>query len=180
MGEDLAALRVEFDDYAETEGDTGATPSDWDVEPWAEPVATVELLQDLITKISRYIVARPHEVLAIALWVLMSWAHEFAAHHSVYLVATSVEPDSGKTTTLGVLRFLVPKPFTGAEPTGPTIFRFVDREKPTLLIDEADDLFARTTDVKHIFNAAWTRGTKIPRQVQGRTYWFDPFCPKIV
>src|SRR5271168_2399001 len=52
LGEDLAALRVEFDDYAETEGDTGATPSDWDVEPWAEPVATAELLQDLITKIS--------------------------------------------------------------------------------------------------------------------------------
>jgi hypothetical protein len=66
------------------------------------------------------------------------------------------------------------------ESTGPSIYRFVDREKPTLLVDEADDLFARKTDVKHIFNAAWTRGTKIPRQVQGVTVWFDPFCPKAV
>src|SRR5262249_47136196 len=65
-----------------------------------------------------------------------------------------------------------------------TIFRFVDREKPTLLIDEVDDLFQRKADVRHIFNAAWTRGTKIPRQVsiQGvsMTVWFDPFCPKAV
>jgi hypothetical protein len=53
-------------------------------------------------------------------------------------------------------------------------------EKPTLIVDEADDLFARKTDVKHIFNASWTRGTKIPRQMQGMTHWFDPFCPKVV
>ncbi|MGO9682718.1 MAG: DUF3631 domain-containing protein, partial [Beijerinckiaceae bacterium] len=127
---------------------------------------------------------RPHEVLAIALWVAMAWVHEVAATHSLYLVATSAEPDSGKTTTLGVLGFVVPKPFTAAEPTGPAIYRFVDREKPTLLVDEADDLFQRKSDVKHIFNVAWTRGTKIPRQVQvqgvSMTVWFDPFCPKVV
>jgi hypothetical protein len=75
---------------------------------------------------------------------------------------------------------LLPKPFAGAEPTGPSIYRFIDREKPTLIVDEADDLFARKTDVKHIFNASWTRGTKIPRQVQGVTHWFDPFCPKVM
>ena len=181
LGEDLAALRIEFTEFVDaSDGGAGITPSDWDVAPWEEPVATAELLPEIINKIRRYIVARPHETIAIALWTMMAWTHDIAAYHSVYLVVTSAEPDSGKTTLLGVLKFLVPKPFTGAEPTGPSIFRFVDREKPTLLIDEADDLFARKTDVKHIFNAAWTRGTKIPRQVKGETYWFDPFSPKIV
>lgn len=142
------------------------------------------LLQEVIDKISKHIIVRPHELLAMALWVAMTWVHEIAATHSPYLIATSAEPDSGKTTLLGVLRFLVPKPFTAAELTGPSIFRFVDREKPTLLVDEGDDLFQRKADIKHIFNAAWTRGTKIPRQVSihgiSVTVWFDPFCPKAV
>jgi hypothetical protein len=36
--------------------------------------------------------------------------------------------------------FLVPKPFVSVEPTGPSVYRTVDREHPTLIIDEADDL----------------------------------------
>ena len=54
--------------------------------------------------------------------------------------------------------------------------RRVDREHPTLIIDEADDVFYRKSDLRAIVNAGWSRGTKIPRQ--GR--WYDPFCPKIL
>jgi putative DNA primase/helicase len=183
LGEELSALRDEFSEFA---AESTVTPpvTNWHVDPWHDPVATVALLQELIIKIRKHIVAQPHEVLAIVLWVLMAWIHGVAATHSPYLVATSAEPDSGKSTLLGVLGFLVPKPFTGAEPTGPSVYRFVDCEKPTLLVDEADDLFQRKSDVKHIFNVGWTRGTKIPRQVQvqgvSTTVWFDPFCPKVV
>jgi hypothetical protein len=70
----------------------------------------------------------------------------------------------------------VPKPFVSVEPTGPSVYRTVDREHPTLIIDEADDLFYRKSDLRAIVNAGWSRGTKIPRQ--GR--WYDPFCPKIL
>jgi hypothetical protein len=55
-----------------------------------------------------------------------------------------LSPDSGKSTLLGVLRFLVPKPFVSVEPSGPSVYRTVDREHPTLIIDEADDLFYRS------------------------------------
>ena len=96
--------------------------------------------------------------------------------HSPILAAISVEPIFGKSTLLGVLRFLVPKPFVSVEPTGPSVYRTVDRERPTLIIDEADDLFYRKSDLRAIVNAGWSRGTKIPRQ--GR--WYDPFCPKIL
>ena len=106
---------------------------------------------------------------------MTAWAHE-GATHSPILAAISVEPDSGKSTLLGVLRFLVPKPFVSVEPTGPSVYRTVDREHPTLIIDEADDLFYRKSDLRAIVNAGWSRGTRIPRQ--GR--WYDPFCPKIL
>ena len=70
----------------------------------------------------------------------------------------------------------MPKPFVSVEPTGPSVYRTVDREHPTLIIDEADDLFYRKSDLRAIVNAGWSRGTRIPRQ--GR--WYDPFCPKIL
>ena len=182
LEEDVALLREEFAEFAGGGGaeDGSATPASWDVEPWGEPVKTQALLQDLSDQVRGYMVLRPEALTAVVLWTAMSWTHDAIATHSPYLVATSAEPDSGKTTLLGVLYNLVPKPLMGAEPTGANIYRLVDREHPTLIIDEADDLFARRSDIKHIFNSAWTRGVKIPRQVQGRTHWFDPFCPKAI
>src|ERR1700719_1083647 len=56
------------------------------------------------------------------------------------------------------------------------LYRTVDREHPTLIIDEADDLFYRKSDLGAVVNAGWSRGTKIQRQ--GR--WYNPFCPKIL
>jgi hypothetical protein len=42
----------------------------------------------------------------------------------------------------------------------------------------------RKSDLKHIVNAGWTRGAKIPRQVSVNgvctTAYFDPFCPKVI
>jgi hypothetical protein len=70
----------------------------------------------------------PEPVTATALWTMTAWAHE-GATHSPILAAISVEPDSGKSTLLGVLRFLVPKPFVSVEPTGPSVYRTVDRER---------------------------------------------------
>ena len=101
-----------------------------------------KLLQKISAKIRKYIVLRPEALIATALWTMTAWAHE-GATHSPILAAISVEPDSGKSTLLGVLHFLVPKPFVSVEPTGPSVYRTVDREHPTLIIDEADDLFYR-------------------------------------
>ena len=133
------------------------------------------VLEELIARINRHIKAKPHQVLCIALWVLMAWVHEVAAHYSVYLVATSPKEDCGKTTLIvDVVAQLVPKPYRGAELTGANVYRFVDAAKPTLIVDDADDLFKRKSDLAHIFNVSWTRNTKIPRQVMGITVCSTP------
>lgn len=184
LDEDLETLRGEFSEYTGIVDKTGTPSVTWHVEPWPEPVATAALLRDLINKINQHFAARPHEVLTIALWIMMAWVHEIAATYSAILAATSAEPYSGKTTMLGVVSFQTPKPFSAVEATGPTIYRFVDREKPTFILDEADTIFKRKADINSIFNASWTRGTKIPRQVSINgvyvTVWFDPFCPKAI
>jgi sugar phosphate isomerase/epimerase len=174
LDEDVAAIRDDFTAFVGMESRAASTDP-WNVEPWPDPVETQALLQEISAKISKYIVLHPEAVTATVLWTMTAWVHEGAAHSPI-LAAISVEPDSGKSTLLGVLRFLVPKPFVSVEPTGPSVYRTVDREHPTLIIDEADDLFYRKSDLRAIVNAGWSRGTRIPRQ--GR--WYDPFCPKIL
>src|SRR5260370_29237704 len=92
----------------------------------------------LSAKVRKYTVLRPEAVIATALWTMTAWAHE-GAPHSPILAAISVEPNSGKSTLLGVLRFLVPKPFLTVEPTGPSVYLTFDLGHPTLIIAEADD-----------------------------------------
>jgi hypothetical protein len=180
--DDLEALRQEFKDFVGIA--EGFSISDDITEPWPEPVDVAAVLQAVDAKIGKHVVLQPHQRTAVTLWVAMAWVHNDIATHSPILAATSAEADTGKTTLLGTVARLVPKPFLNVETTGPNIYRFVDAHKPTLILDEADDLFARKSDVKHVINASWTRGTKIPRQAKIGDNWvtvqFDPFCPKVI
>ena len=72
----------------------------------------------------------------------------------------------------------------GVGATAASIFRVIDREKPTLLGDNVDTLLKRKPDLTELFLLTYTRGVKIPRaeKICGEwvTRWFDPFCPKTV
>src|SRR3984893_12900899 len=131
LDEDVAIIRDHFTAFVGMQSWTASTDS-WNVELWPDPVDTQRLLQMISAKVRKYIVLRPEALIATALWTMTAWAHE-GATHSPILAAISVEPDSGKSTLVGVLRFLVPKPFVSVEPTGPSVYRTVDREQPTLM-----------------------------------------------
>jgi putative DNA primase/helicase len=180
--DDLETLRQEFKDFVGVA--EGVATSDEDVEPWPDPVDPVALLQAIDDKTAKHVVMQPHQRTAVALWVTMSWVHNEIATFSPILVTTSPDEGSGKTTLFGTVARLVPKPSLHVESTGPNVYRFVDARKPTLILDEADDLFVRKSDLKHVINASWARGTKIPRQVKIDGVWitveFDPFCPKAI
>jgi putative DNA primase/helicase len=185
IGEDISALRDEFVELCAATTEGSAAPStDWDIEPWGEPVTTVMVLEELIARINRHIKATPEQILCIALWIMMAWAHEIAAHYSLYLVATSPDIGMGKTTLLvDVLARLVPKPYVcGANPTEASIFRAADRDKPTMLFDNVDTLFRRKPEVTELFLNGWTRGIGVPRSEKIGGTWmtvrYDPFCPK--
>ena len=172
-GEDLDMLRAEFEAFV------GPEEMEDKLDPWDEAVETKALLNELTAQLRRYVVMHDDVAVAISLWTMFAWVHELAVH-SPLLVITSAEPDAGKTTSLGVLHRLTPEPYLAAELTGPNLYRIVDHLHPTLIVDDADMLFQRRADLTHIVNISWTRGTKVPRQVQGTTYRFDPFCPKVL
>ena len=177
LDEDIELLKDEFKEFADSEEEE---PDIGDVELWPDPVDTKALLNELMTQLKRYVVMHDDASVAIVLWVMFAWVHNIAVH-SPYLVFVSAEGDCGKTTACDVVKFLSPRGHSGTELTAASIYRFVDRVRPTLIIDDADTLFKRKPDLVTIVNAAWTRGTKIPRQGSGGlTYWFDPFSPKVI
>src|SRR5262249_44315009 len=138
------------------------------------------ILIELMAQLRRYVVVQHDVAIAITLWILCSWVHEVAVH-SPLLIATSAEPDSGKSTLLGVLGFLVPRPYSVVELTGANIYHIVDLKNPTLLIDEADQLFRRKPALAEVVNVGWTRGSaRIPRMMHGVMHEFDVFCPKVI
>jgi hypothetical protein len=177
LGEDLDFLSDEFAQFAASEEKSSDATS---VAPWPEPVDVRALLTELTTQLRRYVVVHDDAAaVVIVLWIAFVWVHEIAVHSPI-LVFTGAEPDTGKTTTCGVLKLLTPRAYAAAELTGPNLYRFVDHLHPTLIIDDADQLFERKPDLVHIVNVSWTRGTKVPRQDHGVTRWFDPFCPKVI
>jgi hypothetical protein len=173
---DLELLRDEFAVYVAAEDDIRRSR---DAKPWEETVSTQALMTEVMDQIRRYMVVHDDVAIAVTLWTMFAWIHDIAVH-SPNLDVDSAEPDSGKSTLLGVLSFLVPRPYKVAEITGSNIYRIVDRTHPTLIIDEADQLLCRKPALTEIINASWTRGTKIPRMVNGIERLFDPFCPKII
>jgi putative DNA primase/helicase len=176
IGGDADKLRAEFDAFVD-ESTSGIVA---DLAPWPNPVNTKTLLADVMAQLRRYMVVTDEQAVAITLWVAFAWLHDFAVYSPI-LVFKSAEPDSGKTNACGVLRFLTPRAYSAAEMSGPSLFRFVDRVRPTLIIDDADRLLQRKPDLAHIINVGWTLGTLIPRVgPDGEIVWFNPFCPKIL
>jgi hypothetical protein len=117
---------------------------------------------------------------AATLWVGFAWTHDAYAH-SPLLLATSKEPNSGKTL-VELLKLLVPRGLSAIDMTGATLFRFIERFNPTFVLDEADTLFRENEQLRVLFNSGWTRGSGVPR-INPDTLEpevFPTFAPKII
>ena len=178
LGEDVEVLREEF---AELRGEEEEKIKCSEVEPWDEPVDTRELLDGVTTQFGRYIIVHDRVIAPIVpLWICFAWCFEIAAF-SPLLVFESADSGEAKTAASKVVASLTPRAYIIVEPTGPAFYRFVDRVRPTLIIDDADRLLPRRPDLAHIINASWTRGVPIPRvDASGNVHLFDPFCPKVL
>jgi hypothetical protein len=124
---------------------------------------------------------------AVALWVAHTHIPLERLEQSPILAVTSAVKQSGKTKLLDVLEFLVRDPWRITRPSESVLFRKIDRDQPTVLLDEVDTIFndksGTTEGIRSVFNSGNRRGTKVPRNVpQGKTFAlveFDVFCPKV-
>jgi Protein of unknown function (DUF3631) len=157
LGEDLETLIEEFEVFF------AARSLPAELLPWPDPVETAELLAGIEAKFRRYVVAPDAITAATTLWVPFTYLVEIAVY-APKLLFQFPERDAGKSTALDVIRWMVQRPYLAIEATGAAIYRIVNRLKPTLILDEADTLFERSTVLAHIINESWSnRGAKIPR-----------------
>ena len=152
----------------------------WDVEPWQDAVESAVLLADLQHQIRKYVVLTENQILVAALWVMMAWVHSRAATHSPVLMATSPQPNSGKSTLLGVLGFLTPRSLVCVGLNEAVLFRSIDLWQPTLITDEADTAFVDNEPLRAVYNSGWARGTGVLRCVgdDHTPKLFEVFTPR--
>jgi putative DNA primase/helicase len=166
-----------------------------EIDPWPQTVDGVELLGDVIDAFGRHVVMGDREKLTASLWALHCHVLE-ATSITPRLAATSVFPESGKTTFLKVLRFLIPRPLHLVALKGPTLFRTIEYWHPSMLLDECNNWLFNATggggddtkgDIMSIIDAGHERGVIVPRLVpsaNGSGDWvphgFDVYGPLVL
>jgi Protein of unknown function (DUF3631) len=143
------------------------------------------LLGDVCAYLKRFVVFTSEaQPTTIALWVAHSWAID-AFDYTAYLQITSPEKQCGKSRVLDCLEPITPKAWRAISPSEAVLFRKIDVDRPTLLLDETDTLFSNGNDdrgelLRSLLNAGFERKAKVPRCIdKGReVHDFAVFCPK--
>jgi hypothetical protein len=155
-----------------------------------KPVDLAGLLEEVCAFLKRYVVfpLPAEQPLAIALWVAHTWALD-AFDYTPYLYVASPEKQCGKTRLLDCLELLTPKPWRAILPSEAVLFRTIEKDRPTLLLDEIDGVFNNSKDerkeaLRSLLNAGFEEKAKIPRCIgQGQNLDvknFAVFCPKVL
>ena len=141
------------------------------------PPELSELFDILAHLLQEYVGLKPHEYVAIALWILHS--HIFDKFMiSPRLALLSAVRGVGKTTLLDCIRLLAAKTAKTDNATPAWIYHHVDRHRGTLLVDEADNLGLATNGIlRAVFNSGHRRGGKVSRLSGGQPRDYSTFCP---
>ena len=73
------------------------------------------------------------------------------------MVIISPEKRCGKTTVLIILQFLTPRSELASNISAAAVFRYVEDERPTLLIDEADTFIKDNEEMRGVLNSGHTK-----------------------
>jgi hypothetical protein len=156
------------------------------VAAFAYPESVGELLEETRWFFKRYVVVPDVAADAVALWNAHTYVFD-VARATPYLYFWSPDPGSGKTTALEALQVTARDGFLVDDLTGAALYRFIEKERPSLLIDEVDGIFnrkngdPRAEDIRKVLNSGYSAGKRVIRVGGPRNedvQKFDPFCPK--
>jgi Protein of unknown function (DUF3631)/CHC2 zinc finger len=156
----------------------------WLVEPCPEPVDSDALLRDVVRHFRRHVVCSHDDALAVTLWVMLAWVHDAVATHSPILNINSAEPESGKSTALGLISFLAPRCVSSVEISEAALYRAIELWQPSFVIDEFDSVLANEdkSALRSVINSGHIRGQGVVRCVERdfTPQLFQTFCPKAI
>ena len=152
-----------------------------DTEPWPEPVDGARTLDEVAAIISRYVMLPAKTVNAVTLWC--AYSHAFKAFvHSPRLNLFSPEKGCGKTTLLDVITTMTPRSLRTENITAAVLFRLVDSQSPTLLLDECDTYLRDNDELHGLLNAGHKRGAQAVRceGENNKVRVFNAFAPAVL
>ena len=139
------------------------------------PVDGAALLDEIRNTYTRFVVLPPGAADALALWTLHTFAIE-AADITPYLILTSPQKRSGKSTTLTVASALSYKALTTNNISPAALFRTIEACAPTLFIDECDTFARENDELRGILNSGHTRQTAFVIRTVGENPEARRFC----
>jgi putative DNA primase/helicase len=126
--------------------------------PSSDPVEGLQLFEKLRGYITRFVVISEAEAIALTLWIVFTYLLD-VAEVSPRLAIQSPTKQCGKTTVLGLLAALAHRSIGASNVSPSAVFRTIDAEHPTLLIDEADSFARGNEELRGILNSGHTRAT---------------------
>ena len=157
-------------------------PARWAIERSDETVDTAELLSTLRDTFAQHVILPEHGAAAMALWILHAWAID-AAHVSPFLAFSSPEMRCGKSTALALLYRTGPRTAFASNISPAAVFRYVEANQPTLIIDEADSFVHGSEELRGILNSGHTRDTAFIIRCEGDEHApkeFSTWAPKAI
>jgi putative DNA primase/helicase len=141
----MLGIRVSTLDTLVKKGNNGEAPDQGrivivtDVEPWLEPVEGHALLDAISRALRDHLVITAEQADTTALWSIYTHAFE-AFRIAPRLGFQAPGMGCGKTEAIRRVKRLVARPVSGENFTAAVLFRLTDSKKPTLLLDELDNL----------------------------------------
>jgi putative DNA primase/helicase len=124
--------------------------------PWPEPVDGQALMGEILAYLRSFVVFPRWAAPTVVLWIVHTFAFELR-RVTTYLGLESPEAECGKTTLMALLSRLVNRPLVASNVSSPSFYRAIEELRPTLLVDEVDNLLPGNPQLRGILNAGYTR-----------------------
>ena len=143
------------------------------------PVELGALLDEVEAFVRRFVVLSDHQAVVVALWIAHTHALD-AFDCTPYEQVTSATKRAGKTRLLEVQEPLVARPWLTGRTSAAALVRKVDKESPTLLLDESDAAFGGEREyaetLRGVLNTGYQRSGRTTLCVgQGTNITFRDF-----
>src|SRR5262249_26349812 len=125
-------------------------------------VSGLELVENLVADLIRYVSLDPDYAPVIAFWVIHTYLLDYF-FITPRLAITSPEKRCGKTVLLSWLRTTVQRPKSTSNISAAAVYHVVEDQQPTLLIDEADTFRKLNDELRGVLNSGHRQDGTVDR-----------------
>lgn len=139
---------------------------------------TIPALDLVHDQLQRYLDMKPHEYVAVALWILHAHLYDKFTH-TPRLVFVSPLENVGKSTALNIIEALLARVTMAASITPAALYHIIDTNRRPILLDEADNAqLVVDAKMRRVLNAGWSEnGGTVTLMQGGAPRDFNLFAP---